>query len=187
MNAHPDYDRIARSLEQHKTRAAPWSGVIYRSTSPRHFSRDGVLSGMGSFRRGGRWNPAGVKAVYGSLTPETAMAETLQHYRYYSIPIPDAMPKVFVAVRVSVQRCLDLGDTATLAALGLGAAELLAEDWRAHNQAGQEALTQAIGRAVAAAGLEALLAASSAEKGGMNLVVYPDALATTSSIGALGV
>ena len=122
------------------------------------------------------WNPPGIKAVYGSLTPETAMAETLRQYRYFAIPIIDAMPKVFVAINSSVYRSLDLTSPGTLANLGISLGKVLDEDGRAKWNRMKESLTQAIGRAAFSAGFEALIAPSSADTRGTNAIVYPDAL-----------
>jgi RES domain-containing protein len=186
MKPHAEYERITQLLHGQKEKAAPWTGVIYRSTSPRHFTPTGVLSGEGSSWRGGRWNPPGIKAVYGSLTPETAMTETLRHYRYYEIPIMDAMPKVFVAIKLSVQRSLDLTSSDALGILGVPLGEILDEDWRAKCKRMEESLTQAIGRAAFSAGFEALIAPSSEDRTGTNVIVYPDALSAASRFEVMG-
>jgi RES domain-containing protein len=186
MKPHAEYERITQLLHGEKEKAAPWTGVIYRSTSPRHFTPTGVLSGEGSSWRGGRWNPLGIKAVYGSLTPETAMTETLRHYRYYEIPIMDAMPKVFVAIKISVQRSLDLTSSDTLGNLGVSLGEILDEDWRAKCKRMEESLTQAIGRAAFSTGFEALIAPSSEDGTGTNVIVYPDALSAASRFEVMG-
>lgn len=69
-----------------------------------------MLTGEGSRRNGGRWNPKGIAVVYASFTPETAMAETLAHFRYYGFPIEDAMPRTFVAIATDLAAVLDLRD-----------------------------------------------------------------------------
>ena len=96
------------TLEQLKTRltklppqAISFAGVGYRSSTPKYANETDLLTGEGSKRNGGRWNPAGIPVVYLSLTPETAMAETFAHHRYYNIPVEDAMPRTFVAVDVN--------------------------------------------------------------------------------------
>jgi len=180
MKSHSDYEKIFQALQGCMDRIAPWSGVIYRSTSPRYYSRNQILSGEGGSRRGGRWNPVGIKAVYGSLTPETAMAETLQLYRYRKIPIVEAMPKVFVAIEVSISRTLDLRNTDTLRILNVSLEEILDEDWRMKEERGEESLSQAIGRAAYSAGAEGILAPAAADRMGTNVVVYPEGLAAGS-------
>jgi RES domain-containing protein len=48
-------------------------------------------SGEGSRRRGGRWSPAGVPAVYGSLDPGTAILEMAVHKGFSTL---NAVPHV---------------------------------------------------------------------------------------------
>lgn len=59
---------------------------------------DTVLSGEGALRRGGRWSPAGMRAVYCSETSSLAVLETLvglpfgvDHpaYRIVDVTVPD--------------------------------------------------------------------------------------------------
>jgi RES domain-containing protein len=176
MKAHPDHERIFKALQRFRDISIPWSGVIFRSTSPYHYSRAAILSGEGGARSGGRWNPIGIKAVYGSCTPETAMAETLQYFRYYQIPIEKAMPRLFVAIRVSVSRSLDLRDTDLLRTLGVSRQEILDTDWRFKISAGEESLTQAIGIGAFSIDIEALLVPAAAERTGTNAVIFPDIL-----------
>jgi hypothetical protein len=68
---------------------------------------------------------------------------------------------------------LDLTAPATRRAMGVTLAELGAEDWRKLQAAGRESFTQAIGRAVAAAGGSGLLSRSSAVPRGVNVAVFP--------------
>jgi len=176
MNAYPEYERIFKALQQCRDTSIPWSGVIFRSTSPHNYSRTEILSGEGSATSGGRWNPIGIKAVYGSLSPETAMAETLHYFRYHRIPIVKSMPRFFVAIKVSVSRSIDLRDSDRLRTLGVSQQEILDADWRMKITAGEESLTQAVGRAAFSAGIEALLAPAAAERTGTNVVIFPEIL-----------
>jgi RES domain-containing protein len=59
-------------------------------------------SGEGSFRVGGRWNTAGVRAVYASLDPATACLEVAVHKGFRVL---DAMPHY-----VTTGRVLDMAD-----------------------------------------------------------------------------
>jgi RES domain-containing protein len=63
------------------------------------------------------------------------------------------MPKVFVAIEVSVHRSLDLTSSDILTDLGLSQEEILEEDWREELRRKEEPLTQAIGGAAFLAGL----------------------------------
>ena len=130
MEAHSDFDQILGGIARNQSICVPWAGLVFRATSPRHFTPFALVSGQGSSEHGGRWSPKGIKAVYGSCTPETAMAETLQHYRNAGIPIEKAMPKVFVALRVSVSASVDLTKIDIEHVFGFPLDELLQEDWR---------------------------------------------------------
>ena len=46
--------------------------------------------------------------MYGSFTPQTAMEETLEHCRYYGLPVHAAMPWTFVALEIDIASVLDL-------------------------------------------------------------------------------
>jgi RES domain-containing protein len=83
-------------------------GIVYRSVSPKYANSSDILSGEGSRQYGARWNPVGIAAVYGSFTPQTALAESLAHANYYQLPIYAAMPRTFVAVEFNLQSVLDL-------------------------------------------------------------------------------
>jgi hypothetical protein len=104
------------------------------------------------------------------------MAETLQYFRYHRIPIVKAMPRLFVAIKVSVSRSLDLRDSDRLRTLGVSHQEILDTDWRLEISAGEESLTQAIGRAAFSIGIEALLTPAAAERTGTNAAIFPDML-----------
>jgi RES domain-containing protein len=92
-------DPTLTQLKNRLTRLLPsaggFSAIGYRSSTPKYATENELLLGEGSKRHGGRWNPIGIAAVYASLTPETAMAETLAHNRYYGIAVEEAMPRTY--------------------------------------------------------------------------------------------
>ena len=154
-----------------------WSGVVYRSASPRYANGDDLLTGVGSKVAGARWNPPrSFPTVYASLDPHTALDEVLAHFRHYGIPVVSAMPRVIVAVRVELSRALDLTIGATRSALRVSARRMLRESWREEQAGGREALTQAVGRLAHELGWEALVVPSAARRGGVNLIIFPDNL-----------
>jgi RES domain-containing protein len=106
--AEPTIEQLERRLLRLSSLATPFDGIVYRSSTPKYATEIDLLTGEGSRRFGGRWNPPGTAVVYASLTPETAMAETLAHNRYYGIPIEDVMPRTFVAIQVNLKTVLDL-------------------------------------------------------------------------------
>ncbi len=55
-------------------------------------------SGLGAHTVGGRWNPVGVKAVYCSLDPATAIIEVAVHKGFHAL---DTVPHVISALAVA--------------------------------------------------------------------------------------
>ncbi|WP_193176545.1 type II RES/Xre toxin-antitoxin system toxin [Oricola nitratireducens] len=55
-------------------------------------------SGEGSFRVGGRWNSPGVRAVYASLDPSTAILEVAVHKTFRVL---DTKPHVMTSARIT--------------------------------------------------------------------------------------
>ncbi len=171
------------TLDQLKHRMTPlisaaleFTQTVYRSTTPKYATEADLLSGAGSKRYGGRWNPAGIAVVYNSLTPETAMSETLAHYRYFCIPIEESMPRTFVATVMKLQAVLDLRNGRVRQRLQVSQDRILAVDWRKEVRAGRVPITQLIGQAAAEIGLEGLIVPSAADPNGHNLVVFPENL-----------
>jgi len=147
---------------------------MYRSATPRYAGSADVTSGFGARKHGGRWNPPGpFAAVYGSSSPETALAESLANFRYYGIPVADALPRSILALSVRLDRMLDLTDPKVRSPLRVTRRAMRQERWREAQDRGEEALTQAIGRAAFDAGFDGLRAPSAADAAGWNLVVFP--------------
>ncbi len=156
---------------------------IYPSAAPKYASTSDLLTGEGALRFGGRWNPAGIAAVYGSLTPQTALEESLAHARYYGMPINTSMPRTFVAIDVELEVVLDLTDGSNRQTLRISENHLLECNWRGERHAGRKPVTQEVGQAAASAGIEAILVRSAADKSGANLVVFPENLRPASRLG----
>jgi RES domain-containing protein len=180
------------TLEQLKTRltrllpsATAFAATVYRSSTPKYANESDLLTGEGSGRNGGRWNPLGIAVVYASLTPETAMAETLAHHRYYAIPIEDAMPRTFVALAASLQAVLDFRLGSVRQRIQVSLDRILTVDWRKEVRAGREPVTQTIGRAAAEIGLEGMIVPSAADPKGHNLLVFPENLRPDSEFRVL--
>ncbi|MBX3397698.1 MAG: RES family NAD+ phosphorylase [Gemmataceae bacterium] len=178
--AEPTVEQLIARLE--RLLPVGFGSVTYRSSTPKYATEADLLTGEGSRRTGGRWNPKGIAAVYTSLTPETAMAETLAHNRYNALPIEDTMPRVFVAIAVNLESVVDLRDGAVRRRLQVSETKVLTVDWRAELYAGREPITQRLGRAVHATGREGLIVPSAADPDGYNLVVFPDHVLPTSTV-----
>ncbi len=162
--------------------ARAWSGTVYRSSAVRYANERELLVGTGASLGGGRWNPKGVEAVYGSMTPETCLAETLSLSRYYGLDASELMPRVFAAITVSLSSVLDLTAGSVRQKLGVSLKRMLGEDWIKAQASGRVPMTQAIGRSAAATGYEGLIVFSAAEPGGRNLVWFPRNLRASSRI-----
>lgn len=107
MAHHSDSKRLGRAIAKALGYAGPWAGDLFRSASPRYASKEDIVTGAGSKTVGGRWNPPrSFRAIYTSLDVETAVAESLAHFRYYGYRIAKAMPRILVALETKLQRVL---------------------------------------------------------------------------------
>ena len=187
VTEHPDFDRLLAAMKVAASRVHQWSGVIYRSAPPKWAAGRDMLTGRGSMTSGARFNaPGSFPAIYGSTTPELAMIESLAYRRRAGLPIERAMPLVFKAISVEVQRLVDLRDAEVLAALSTTLDELRAETWWLSRARGEESLSQAIGRAAHLCQIQAILAASAHTLDhGQNIIVLPDHLHLPSRLAVL--
>jgi RES domain-containing protein len=143
-------------------------------TATKYANKDDLLTGAGSKKNGGRWNPPrSVHTVYLSLELETALAEFLAHYRYYRLPPKKGLPQVTVAVEAKLRSVLDLTDGPVRQRLTVSLGRLRGEDWRKAQRRKRQALTQALGLAAWKAGLDALIVPSAPREKGKNLIVFP--------------
>lgn len=174
---------LLKWLNRRKKSAEPLTGVFFRVAGPRHTTADEIVSGMGAFIAGGRWNPIReMKVVYLSREPETALRESLEHFRYHRLPISNALPKVTVAVEVKLERVLDLTKPEISSQMPIGIPEFLAEDWRALMSRGVESGSQALGWAAFSAGFQGLFVPSKPDPDGVNILVFPENLTRTSRL-----
>ncbi|NKB23662.1 MAG: RES domain-containing protein [Kiritimatiellae bacterium] len=139
---HPEYVAVCKRIERLQSACRSWKGYVYRNTSPKYGNKVDILSGRGSQKYGGRWNSAGsFSAVYASLTPQLAMEEAFAHFHYYQLPIHAAMPRLFVAISVSLRHVLDLTGGEIRNRLRVSSDHMTQEDWRKAQEQGKEALT----------------------------------------------
>jgi RES domain-containing protein len=178
---------LCERIQRLAARARPLSGIVYRSAVPKYANSEDLLTGEGARRFGGRWNPPGVAAVYGSFAPQTAMEEALAQARYYGLPAHAAMPRTFVAIEFDLARVIDLTDGAVRRSLGVSEKRVLECDWRVEAAAGWNPLTQEIGEGARLAELEALVVSSAADRGGRNLVVFVENLLPESRLSVAAV
>ena len=180
--AEPTVEQLQTRFKRLTTSAVDWDGIVYRSSTPKYATEADLLTGEGSRRWGGRWNPIGIAVVYASLSPETAMAETFAHNRYYGVPIEDAMPRTFVAIEVKLKKVLDLRDGKIRQRLQISETQMLTVDWRNEVKSGLEPITQRLGQAAHATGWEGLIVPSATDAQGHNLLIFPDRLDATSVV-----
>jgi filamentous hemagglutinin len=177
LTPHPASARLAVAMRHCLAHAKPWAGDAFRFTDSTYANLRDVATGEGARKAGARWNPKGsFRALYFSLTPETALAEVLAHRRSQNVPDAETTPVTLVACHAEVQRVLDLTGRRIRRLLGLTVSQVTGEPWRALQHGGQEALTQAIGRLACEAGFEGLLVPSAARAKGVNLILFADRL-----------
>lgn len=173
---HEEAEGIASRARGLKRRARRFRGVIYRSVEPEYARREDRLQGIGAAQFGGRWNPIGLAALYGSTSVESATAEALAKVRHYGFDDERALPRTIFVMEAKLTRVLDLTDGDIRRRLRVSEARMRACPWREENDQKREALTQAIGRAAYEAGFEAIRVPSFALRDHANLVVYPGAV-----------
>jgi RES domain-containing protein len=83
--------------------------VAWRLDSANHEST--WASGEGAFQRGGRWNTKGVRAVYCSIDPATAILEVALHTGF---PVLDMVAHVLTAVNIAEPSSVHIVDPASL-------------------------------------------------------------------------
>jgi len=183
---HPDFAKIASHCAKIANDAAkPWKGVGFRFASLKYGKSKDLLSGQGAKISGGRVNGIGAfRVIYTSTDPMTATAETFQNFAAFGFDKDKVRPKVVVGVEIDLTAVLDLCDIGIRRRLGVTLNDL-AQSWWPVQAAGDEALTQAIGRAAFDAGFEAVMLLSARRKGGINLNVFPERLRAGSSVTVL--
>jgi RES domain-containing protein len=181
----PEVRALFARIEELSPDAVSFRGTIVRSVSVKYATEQDLLSGEGAAIWGGRWNPPGVRAVYGSLDIITATNEAYQQFLKLGFDLSAIRPRVLAGAKVSVSKVLDLTESAIRRKLRFSLSELVEEDWAALQSRGEESWTQAIGRGARSAGFEALKVPSSHRPGGSNLVIFPDRLGARSSLRVL--
>jgi RES domain-containing protein len=111
MSDHPDFDQHLRRMTAIVARAGRLSDVVFRCAEPTYATEGDLLTGDGSRKNGGRWNPpSSFATVYTAFSDATALAEAKANHLYYGLDPADALPRVIVAVNVKLAKVLDLTD-----------------------------------------------------------------------------
>lgn len=158
-----------------------------RSATMKHATSRDFSAGDGAAARGGRWNPRGIKTLYASTTPLTAVYEAYRNFFDFGFSLTSIRPRVFCGADVRVQALIDMTDSSIRRRLGLTLEEILDEDWQTIQREGDESWTQATGRGAYEAGFEGLLVPSARHRpDGVNVAIFPDNLRADSRIDILG-
>ena len=112
----------------------------------------------------------------------TATQEAYQNFIVYGLSLSGIRPRVTAGAEVSLVKILDLTDASVRRKLGFSREDLVDEDWRAIQAAGEESWTQAIGRGCYEAGFEGILVPSARNRKGKNIVVFPKSLSKSSKL-----
>ena len=182
ITPHADFVRIRTRLQRLALQAVQFRQHVYRMINPLYCKNADILNGMGGLRASGRWNiRRPFHCTYTSCSPETALSEVLMASRRKGLPDETALPRVLVCLVIEVQKSLDLTDGSVRQSARLALRRMVDEPWWIENQSGREAWTQAIGRAAAEMGFEAIIAPSHTDsKTGTNVIVFPENLGVTS-------
>lgn len=120
--------------------------------------------------RGARWNPPGVEAVYGSLSPSTATAEV--DYIISRQPVPIRKARITHELAITLRKVVDFRDLSALRRLNIAPETVLGADL---------STPQLIGEAVAWLQCGGLLVPS-ARDSGANIVVFVSNMVPTDTM-----
>lgn len=187
IQAHPAYKRIFSTLKKVQNElVAEWHSPVYRCVELEWARPEYLISGEGTRHKGSRWmQPNYCKVVHAASTETIALKESRRVYDYYGILKPRNNPRVSVKLIVQLSHLIDLTklhgvvNSPTIK-------ELLAEDWEKLNNRGNETLAQAFGRVIRDLNFEGLIAPSSRDQRGRNLIWFPDDLRADSRIEIVG-
>ena len=163
LTPYPDFARFQRAIERFvaEKRLVGWRGDVFRFAHPKYAEPADFVSGVGAKLQGARWTPpGGHPTLYAATSPLLATRETFGLSRQLGFPPRNLLPRVIRAISVTVSELVDVTNGEIRTSLGVSRSRMLETDWRTENANGREALTQAIGRAVADAGLEGLIVPS---------------------------
>ena len=146
--------------------ATDFQGPLYRALNP--FWARAPLSGEGARRFGGRFNPKRRAALYTAFSIMGAVAEANQIGRPFE-------PVTLVCYEADLTGLFDATDAAHLAARGIKASDLAADDWRAQMIQTEQSTSQSVAEALAVAGYAGMIVPSFAKgcaPGSRNLVLW---------------
>ena len=182
LTPHPYYRTVADILRRHPKAARPWQGTVFRAAMLEFARTEKLIDGKGAYQHGSRWSaPRAFRCVNLSTSEKAAWQESHSLAAFYGWGEAVMSPRVLVGVGLKLHKVFNLVENSSLAQ-ELALADMLAEAWRQINDDGCESLGQALGRAAHALDAEAIVVPSAQVKGGVNIVVFPEALLARSSM-----
>ena len=146
-------------------RRGRFTGAVVRAVPPVWAHKP--ASGKGAARRGGRFNPIGVPALYTSLNINTAAKEVR-----FAL---NKEPYTFYFLKIDCETILDLTDTRVRAANGISWVDLECPNWESGMTSGREPASHRVYRQLRANGIAGILVnsfADGATPDDINLVLW---------------
>jgi RES domain-containing protein len=175
IKGHPDYDdlihRLTPVVGQHQTAG---KRTVYRCVDLNQWARpENLITGEGAKIHGSRWMAKDITAVvYAASTDNIALKEAKHNFQRFGIKPLKNKPRLIVEINVSFQNVVAL-KTLLENLKSPTIDELLDEDWGEVNAQGDEALSQAFGRAFWNLGVEGFTVPSAQDRRGTNLILFP--------------
>lgn len=183
MVSHPDYTDLLKRLQRAMPTAAAFRGTLYRACDPTYANTRDLLNGEGSRRTGGRWNgPRMFATVYLAQSVEGSIAESLGLPGVFGFDPAKRLPLTLVAVEAQLRAVLDFTDARVRRAVGVTMTAMNTCDWRGENAAGNESITQAMGRAAFELGMHGIIVPSAIKRTFRNLNVFPANVGTAGGL-----
>ena len=187
MHSHRRYQDFLESLQRTAGTATPFRGTLVRACEPRYANTRDLLTGHGSQKYGGRWNaPGSFPTVYLAQSMDGAIAKSVGLSGYYGFDPASRLPLTLVAADAELDVVFDFNDARLRKVLAMTLTAMNMCDWRADNAAGQEAITQALGRAAFALGAHGIFVPSALKRTFKNLNVFPGNLSGARRLRILG-
>lgn len=121
----PEVEELFKRIVSCLPQATPYRSTAFRSAGVKYANETDFLSGEGASYYGGRWNPPGVKAIYASSDPVTAVRESYQEFMKYGFSQQDIKPRVMAGIELQLDCLLDLSETKIRRKIGFGKRFLL--------------------------------------------------------------
>ena len=167
--------KLTQAVKKLSVGSVPISGYSFRLVPLVHQST--LLSTIGSFKRGGRYNAAQqLQALYLSGSPITALKEVRCLVDTSEGVSPcKTKPYILLSLECQLERFIDLTDSRVQEILDTNVQELTGS-WDRFIEEERPAPTQQLGRVAYDLGIQALKAPSQPDKEGFNLVIFPNNL-----------